>query len=284
MTSELNQENIQYGIYNENNIKLTHEVIQAILLKGGITEKINNIDTWQQAFVHKSYCKNNKKKLYGFEPANIKDLDPSYQKHMYEDSNEVLEWLGDGVLQSVVACYLSRRYVGQDEGFLTKLRSKLVKTEALSKMAKFLEMQQYIIMSEHVEKACNGRSNAKILEDAFESFLGSLMEDFGNDESCRGYMIANKFIINCIESSIDITELILNDDNYKDRLMKYFQKMYNGQYPKYIEEESQEDKVYRVNIFDPDGTKVGHGYAKSKKEAEQRAAKQALYSFGIKIY
>ena len=134
-------------------------------------------------------------------------------------------------------------------------------------------------MSEHVEMACNGRSNAKILEDAFESLLGSLMEDFGNDESCRGYMIANKFIINCIESSVDITELILNDDNYKDRLMKYYQKMYNGQYPKYIEEESQEDKIYRVNIFDPEGTKVGHGYAKSKKEAEQRAAKQALYTF-----
>jgi dsRNA-specific ribonuclease len=66
--------------------------------------------------------------------------------------------------------------------------------------------------------------------------------------------------------------------------MKYFQKMYNGQYPKYIEEESQDDKIYRINIFDPDGTKVGHGYAKSKKEAEQRAAKQALYTFGIKIY
>jgi len=283
--SNQNEEEPQYGIYNSKNIKLTSEAIQEILLKGGITEKINNIQLWQQAFVHKSYCKNNKKKLYGFEPANIKDIDPStYMKYMYENSNEVLEWLGDGVLQSVVACYLSRRYVGQDEGFLTKLRSKLVKTEALSKMAKFLDMPKYIIMSEHVEMACNGRTNAKILEDAFESLLGALMEDFGNDESCRGYMIANKFIINCIESSVDITELILNDDNYKDRLMKYYQKMYNGQYPKYIEEESQEDKIYRVNIFDPEGTKVGHGYAKSKKEAEQRAAKQALYTFGIKIY
>ena len=164
-------EDPQYGIYNSKNIKLTPDAIQEILLKGGITEKINNIDLWQQAFVHKSYCKNNKKKLYGFEPTNMKDIDPAtYMKHLYEGSNEVLEWLGDGVLQSVVACYLSRRYIGQDEGFLTKLRSKLVKTEALSKMAKFLDMSKYIIMSEHVEKACNGRTNAKILEESGEEW------------------------------------------------------------------------------------------------------------------
>ena len=206
-----------------------------------------------------------------------------------EDSNEVVEWLGDGIIQSVVACYLRRRYPDQDEGFLTKLRSKLVKTEALATMAKFLGFGEFIIMSEHVEKACNGRNNSRILEDAFEAFVGVLAEDFGIDEQSRGYLLCTKFVISCIESSIDITELIMKDDNYKDQLMRYFQRMFNGQLPKYCEEKKEESeqpttggRIFYMYVLDTEGKKIGSGYAKSKKEAEQRAAKYALYQYGIR--
>ena len=288
-----NEEQPLYGIYNENNKLIQKEDIERFLLKGGITEKINNIDLWRKAFVHKSYCKNRKKKQAQNIEQQIaeerKTVDLTKVVDIQEDSNEVLEWLGDGIIQSTVACYLMRRYIGQDEGFLTKLRSKLVKTEALSNIAKFLGFGEFILMSEHVEKACNGRNNSRILEDAFEGFVGALAQDFGIDETCRGYLICNKFIINCIESAIDITELIMKDDNYKDQLMRYFQRMFDGQLPKYHEDKSKDTgeftqggRIFYMYVTDVNNKKIGSGYAKSKKEAEQRAAKQALYNYGIR--
>lgn len=288
-----NQENSTYGIYNENNKMIQREEIEGFLLKGGVTEKINDIELWRKAFVHKSYCKNRKKKQGQNIEEQIaeerKTVDLTKVIDIQEDSNEVVEWLGDGIIQSVVACYLRRRYPDQDEGFLTKLRSKLVKTEALATMAKFLGFGEFIIMSEHVEKACNGRNNSRILEDAFEAFVGVLAEDFGIDEQSRGYLLCTKFVISCIESSIDITELIMKDDNYKDQLMRYFQRMFNGQLPKYCEEKKEESeqpttggRIFYMYVLDTEGKKIGSGYAKSKKEAEQRAAKYALYQYGIR--
>ena len=73
----------------------------------------------------------------------------------------------------------------------------------------------------------------KILEDSFEAFIGAMMEDFGVEKEEYGFKIIYKFLINLIENKIDITALILNDDNYKDQLMRYFQKKYNGKYPEY---------------------------------------------------
>ena len=288
-----NQENSEYGIYNENNKLVQKEDIERFLMKGGVVEKINNIDLWRKAFVHKSYCKNRKKKQGQNVEQQIaeerKTVDLSKVIDIQDDSNEVLEWLGDGIIQSVVACYLKRRYTGQDEGFLTKLRSKLVKTEALSNIAKYLGFGEFILMSEHVEKGCNGRTNSRILEDAYEGFVGALGEDFGIDDSCRGYIVANKFVINCIENAIDITELIMKDDNYKDQLMRYFQRMFDGQLPKYHEDKSHDNdppttggRIFYMYVTDTTGKNIGSGYAKSKKEAEQRAARQALYQYGIR--
>tara|TARA_B100000963_G_C22547114_1_gene634945 strand:+ start:357 stop:1244 length:888 start_codon:yes stop_codon:yes gene_type:complete len=289
-----NQENSVYGIYNENNKLIQKEDIEGFLMKGGIVEKINNIDLWRKAFVHKSYCKNRKKKQGLNVEQQIaeerKTVDLSKVIDIQDDSNEVLEWLGDGIIQSVVACYLKRRYPGQDEGFLTKLRSKLVKTEALATISKYLGFGEFILMSEHIEKACNGRTNSRILEDAYEGFVGALVEDFGIDESCRGYIVANKFIVNCIENAIDITELIMKDDNYKDQLMRYFQRMFDGQLPKYHEDKKKNEeeqpttggRIFYMYVTDTEGKNIGSGYAKSKKEAEQRAARQALYQYGIR--
>lgn len=289
-----NQDQSQYGIYNENNKLIQKEDIERFLLKGGITEKINNIDLWRKAFVHKSYCKNRKKKQAQNLEEQITEerqtVDLTKVIDIQEDSNEVLEWLGDGVIQSTVACYLIRRFPDQDEGFLTKLRSKLVKTEALATIARYLGFGEFILMSEHVEKACNGRNNSRILEDAYEGFVGALAEDFGIDETCRGYILCNRFVINCIENAIDITELIIKDDNYKDQLMRYFQRMFDGKLPKYYEDKNKNEneqpktggRIFYMYVADTDGKNIGSGYAKSKKEAEQRAARQALYQYGIR--
>ena len=208
---------------------------------------------------------------------------------LQNDSNEVLEWLGDGVLQSVAAIYLYKRYKSQREGFLTKIRSKLVKTESLSKLALYLNFDKYLIVSKHVEIICNGRKNARILEDAFEAFIGAMMTDFGEKNEAIGFNICNTFIRTIIEKQIDITELIMNDDNFKDQLMRYYQKQYNGKFPIYeqkmlitsVGENGISNKKFHMFVRDINSIIIGEGIARSKKEAEQKAAHAALMHFGI---
>ena len=279
-----------YPVYNENNFYITKEIIQSILKKANINAEINDLKIWQQAFIHKSYCVNTdftkNEKFFG----RIEDkLSNNNILPLQEDSNEVLEWLGDGIIQSSVAIYLYKRYNNQREGFLTKIRSKLVKTETLSKLALSLNFDKYLIISKHIEIICNGRKNSRILEDSFEAFIGAMMNDFGHKNEIDGYNMCNQFIINMIESKIDITELIINDDNYKDQLMRYYQKTFNGKFPIYeqkniiinVNDNGISTKRFHMIVRDTNEEVIGDGIAHSKKEAEQKAAKEALMHFGI---
>lgn len=280
-----------YPVYNENNFYITKEIIQSILEKANIKNEIGNLELWQQAFIHKSYYKNNdfvkNEKFYGTINVNVDDYKNVIP--LQDRTNEVLEWLGDGVLQSVVAIYLFKRFKEQKEGFLTKIRSKLVKTETLSKLALSLGFDKYLILSKHIEIICNGRKNSRILEDSFEAFIGAMMSDFGSKNEKDGFEICSKFIINIIEKTIDITELILVDDNFKDQLMRFFQKKFNGAFPKYDQktiiqttnDNGVVNKKFHMFVKDIDNNIIGEGIAKSKKEAEQKAAKAALMHFGI---
>ena len=249
-----------YYLYNASNIYIDNEIINNILKAHNINQTINNLKIWQKAFVHKSYSKNTKRKK------NEKYLDYNSDENellegiipLQEESNETLEWLGDSILQSIVAVYLYKRFPDQDEGFLTKMRSKLVKTESLAKLSAYLGLESYIIMSQHVEVNCNGRKNSRILEDTFEAFIGAMFLDLGCENNSVGYDICSRFIITIIENAIDITELILHDDNYKDQLMRYCQKMFNGYFPKYIHQPIQPiennngtiTKRFKMNVID----------------------------------
>jgi ribonuclease-3 len=281
-----------YPVYNENNFYITKEIIQSILQKGNINREVNDLSIWQQAFVHKSYCKNNdfkkNEKFFGsIDSINIDDHKNILP--LQNDSNEVLEWLGDGIIQSVAAIYLYKRFKTQREGFLTKIRSKLVKTESLSKLALYLGFDKYLIISKHIEIICNGRKNSRILEDCFEAFIGAMMNVFGHKNESDGFTICNMFIINIIEQKIDITDLIINDDNFKDQLMRFYQKKYNGKFPIYEQktlitttnENGIVNKKFHMFVRDNDNNIIGEGIARSKKEAEQKAAKAALMHFGI---
>ena len=115
------------------------------------------------------------------------------------------------------------------------------------------------------------------------------MQDFGANNEEEGFKICNNFIINIIEQKIDITELIINDDNYKDQLMRYYQKNFNGKFPIYeqktiiqsVNENGILNKKFHMFVRDTDNVIIGEGIARSKKEAEQKAAKSALMHFGI---
>lgn len=281
-----------YPVYNESNIYITKEIIQNILKIANIKKEIINLEIWQQAFVHKSYYEQNDFKKNEKYFGAIDGIDINKNKHLMplqKDSNEVLEWLGDGIIQSIAAIYLYKRFQNQREGFLTKIRSKLVKTETLSKLALSLNFDKYLIISKHVEIICNGRKNARILEDCFEAFIGAMINDFGRETEEEGFRICNQFIVNIIERNVDLTELIMNDDNYKDQLMRYYQKQFNGKFPIYeqktiittIGDNGIANKKFHMFVRDVENNIIGEGIARSKKEAEQKAAKAALMHFGI---
>ena len=282
-----------YRLYNENNILIDKTIIQKILKKGGISDKIKDLSLYQRAFTNKSYSKSLKKKHFEkYASDSDSDVDFDVVVPIQEKSNETLEWLGDGVIQSAVAYYLYKRYKKQDEGFLTKTRSRLVKTEALAKVAKYLGLEKYILMSKHIELVCNGRESSSIWEDTVEAFVGAMKYDFSSKYDIgMAYKLCSKFIINCLENAIDITEVIRNDDNYKDQLMRYFQKNFSGKYPVYSHCEGSPEIIqnsngsitrkFKIKVCDIHGNRIGYGEARKIKQAEQKAAKAGLLHFGL---
>jgi ribonuclease-3 len=257
---------------NPNNKLITKNEVEKILKKGGVEAEINDLSIWQKAFVHKSYVMKDDKVKKG----NITPLQPQ--------SNERLEWLGDAKLQGAISYYLWCRFPDQDEGFLTKLRSKLVKTKNLSFLSTKLGLSPYLLISYHVEFGCQGRTNKKILENTFEAFIGAMFVDFSKKSTSYAYELVRTFIKNVMEEYPDITEMIVNDENYKDQLMWYFQKKFNGAYPIY-KEEKYENECFYIYIEEPVSKEVvGRGYARSKKDANQNAAKDALNYYAKKDF
>ena len=131
----------------------------------------------------------------------------------------------------------------------------------------------------------NGRENPKILEDIFEAFIGAMSLDLGNNHA-EGYSVCHEFIVKIYERVIDFAELIQKDDNYKDQLMRYCHQQFNGDNPKYINskiDSEGKERTYTEIIKDIGGTNkiVGKGVARSRKEAQQEAAKKALKYYKV---
>ena len=269
--------------YNFNNKLLTNEFIISIFKKYGIHYKLNDLNKYQNAFIHKSYS---------ITKNNLEDIVPKPEGalDLMKVDNERLEFLGDSILSFVVAKYLYERYPKQNEGFLTKLRTKLVNGEALSYFSQELGLGEYIIMSRYIEDKCNGRKSSNILEDVFESLIGSIYLDFNETEikgfdlhSGLGIHICEIFIINLIEDKVDFEELIKNDTNFKEQLYRHFQQKYK-KVPSFnhISCSSEGNKKnFKVEVLDINGNKISEGEGKTKKKAEQNGCKNALINLKI---
>lgn len=234
---------------------VTREEIQEIL---GM--KIKNITHYQRSLVHKSIYKA-VKRYQGEKPI---------QEYLLQH-NERLEFLGDSVLGLIVANYLFHKYPDDDEGFLTRIKTKLVNGVQLSKLAKQINLGKYILMSNHVQNI-KGRNSQKILEDAFEAFLAAIFKDLGFDA-------VNSFITNIIDN-LDFTD-VLYEDNYKDLLLKYSQRLFKNCTPEYRlinTEGPPHNRMFQV-IVSINGTEYSIGWGKSKKQAEQNSAEQTLKIF-----
>ena len=150
---------------NAKNVYLTHRDVKTILALGGLDIEINDLAIYQQAFLHRSYLKPNDS--YESAPGFIP---------LQASCNETYEFLGDSILNSIIGCYLYERYYAQNEGFLTKTRTKMVRSNTLGELGRCLNFDKFVILSQHVEHE-NGRTNVRILEDLFEAFIAALYLD-----------------------------------------------------------------------------------------------------------
>jgi ribonuclease III len=257
--------------YNEDNILITDTQLQTILSSYGINQSFINIDVYRKALVHKSYCT---RKNENFLNGNINC--PNGCLPLQEESNERLEFLGDSILGKVVAAYLFQRYPDENEGFLTKMRTKLVNGKMLAHLSELVGLKPYIIVSKQIEDS-DGRNSLNILEDAFEAFIAAIYLDFEE----KGDEMSKLWIISVLESNLDFAELIRSNNNFKDIFLKYFQQNYNYS-PKFFElkiDIINNQKVHSVCVKDDKGNIISIGKGANKKEAENNAAKNALNEY-----
>lgn len=279
--------------YNFNNKLITRSDVESILKRYGVYRTINNIALYQQACVHETYSKpyvNSIMTRYDLEivpkPKNAIELQ--------EKSYESFEFVGDAIIGHVIAFYLYKRLGSENEGTLSRIKSNMENRDALSHLAKTINLDKFMLLSRYVEDKNNGRSKAKPLADMFEAFIFALYLDFNNKftyslsdmYSGPGFQIVEKFLTNLFddeETGFDLADLILKDTNYIDKLNKYFQKFYktkiNMKRIAYLAYEKEKIQIY--GIWDTEEKLIGVGKNQESRHAKQFAAQQALQTLGI---
>ena len=298
-----------FNPWNPRNKIIDDATIISILNKYGITKPPPNPDLFRQACVHKSYVDRSEQWAeQEDEQEQILAERPSNCLPLQEADNEECEFAGDSLLGCVVALYLHERYAGKGEGFLTRLRTRIVNNKMLGMLAKKMGFEPWIIVSRHVEEVCaGGRSNLRLLGSMFEAWVYALYKNYGSDSlskgdlsnscssnscssnSCSsnsgtGFVTVQKFIISVMQKHVNFVELITDDNNFKDQLLRYFQSTYH-QPPRYKEVEvigPPHDRTFTMGVIDPmDEAKViSKSTARNKKVAEQEASRLALISLG----
>ena len=262
--------------YNNQNVLLSAENLRSLLTRFSPDASYSDINLFRNAFVHKSYCTRKNENF-----ANGNTACPADCLPLQEESNERLEFLGDAVINLVIGKYLFERFPDESEGFLTKLRTKLVNGNMLSDLCKIACLQNFVMISKQIEEN-HGRLNKKILEDCFEAFVGAMYLDaIANGKN--PIEIVGDWLITLIEENIDFTQLIVQNTNFKDTFLKYFQHTYNY-LPKFYElstDTTITGKVYRVAVKDRQGAVISTGTGGTKKEAENDASQNALRFYGV---
>lgn len=176
---------------------------------------------------------------------------------------ERLEFLGDAVLGAIVAELLYKFFPNKDEGFLTRLRSKVVSRESLNELAINIGLDKSVVAKSDISK------NKHVYGDVFEAFVGAIFLD-------QGFVNTKQFIEKFIfPNFFDIKDLVSVDTNYKSRLIEWGQKNRVD-----LSFQTQEAQRSRKNKFcctiTIAGEEMGKGMGSSKKEAEQNAAEQVI--------
>ena len=221
------------------------------LLEEKIGYKFKNINYLEIGITHSSYANESK------EPITY---------------NERQEFLGDAVLSIIVSDYIFEHYTELPEGELTKLRASLVCENALCGFANEISLGEFLRLG-HGEELMGGRERPSILADAFEAVLAAVYLD-------GGIVPATEYVLGFVKRSLEHVENVAFKD-YKTLLQEIIQKNPEEKLSYELVGESgpDHDKRFEVNVM-LNSNVIGHGIGKSKKNAEQLAAKEALELMG----
>lgn len=188
------------------------------------------------------------------------------------DCNERLEFLGDAVLSIISAEYLYKKFPDTPEGKLSKIRSSLVCTQSLSGFAREIGLGSYLLLGKG-ESASGGYDRDSILENAFEALIAAIYLDGGMEK-------AKIFVLKFLARDIELRHFNFKD--YKTTLQEIIQQNPDEKlnYVLIGEYGPDHDKRFEVEVH-LNSNVIGRGIGRSKKQAEQEAAKEALSLMGI---
>lgn len=215
----------------------------------------------------------------GYKFKNIKFLETGVTHSSFSNEtknhvpyNERQEFLGDAVLSIIVSDYIFENYTKLPEGELTKLRASLVCEKSLCRFANELELGSFLRLG-HGEELMGGCERPSILADAFEAVLAAIYLDGGIEP-------ATEFVLGFVKKALEHVENVAFKD-YKTLLQEIIQKNPEERLTYVLVGESgpDHDKRFEVDVM-LNSNVIGHGIGKSKKAAEQHAAKEALELMG----
>ncbi|MDX1939261.1 MAG: ribonuclease III [Saprospiraceae bacterium] len=216
--------------------------------------------------------------ILGFTPANMSIFKLAFshksgssEKGYAIQNNERLEYLGDAVLGTIVAEYLFKKYPNSNEGFLTKMRSKIVKRKSLNKIGDKMGLD--VLLSEYN----NTRLSRSMLGNAVEALVGAIYLECGYRKTL--HFVVRKMLRNYV----NVHNLENFDDNYKSQLLEWCQK--NGQTVNYkllARYKFEKRDRFKVAVM-VDGQKIATADDFNKKSAEQMASEKAMVALGIMI-
>ncbi len=210
--------------------------------------KTRNPGLYEQAFLHRS--------------ASI-----THAQHVMIN-NERLEYLGDAVLDAIIADYLFKKFPSRNEGFLTQMRSKIVKRAHLESVAQQMGLDRAIVCHSNLQP-----NKRRIFGDALEALIGAMYLD-------KGYNKTRKYVVRFVmKNYVNLNDLMTHDTDFKSRLIEWGQKqkiflLFDTQ-----ENESIADRrspLYTTMVKVRGNFILGRGIGSSKKEAEQSAAEHSL--------
>lgn len=236
------------------NLLDTNRANQLAVLCEAINIKFSNFELLHQALTHSSFANESKNQGIAY--------------------NERLEFLGDAVLDLVISEYLFRQFPNLPEGELTKARAMVVCEPTLARHASDLKIGQYLLLGKG-EASSGGRHRISILADAYEAVIGAIYLD-------SGFSNAAQFVIEQLSEDLLLIERGEYLKDYKTLLQEVVQK--NGDskisYEIIGEWGPDHDKTFDSAVL-VNMAQLGHGTGRSKKEAEQRAARQALIKLDV---
>lgn len=211
--------------------------------------------------------------LLGFRPGNLRMYEIAFIHRSasfnipdgQRINNERLEFLGDSVLDMILSDFLFEKYPEESEGFMTKIRSRIVNRDVLNQLAFSMKIDKIL-----VSNISSGHNTKHLYGDALEALIGAIFLD-------KGFKKAKRFFINnVLEKYLDLHTIVNTDNDYKSLVFEWVQKKKNNLAFTYNEEYDFDlKKSVFTTILCIDKEEYGKGQGASKKEAEQEASRQA---------